>query len=109
MERIFERAVADQAAHDAKSVLHELQGVIQSRKEHSNDKSYTSELFERGTKKIVQKVGEEATEVILEAMDRNKELLVEETSDLLYHLLVLLTDQGLTLNEIEAKLLERHK
>ncbi|MEL7227296.1 MAG: bifunctional phosphoribosyl-AMP cyclohydrolase/phosphoribosyl-ATP diphosphatase HisIE, partial [Cyanobacteria bacterium J06576_12] len=48
--------------------LHELQGVIQSRKENPSEKSYTTELFKKGTKKIAQKVGEEATEVILEAM-----------------------------------------
>ncbi len=89
--------------------LHELQQIIQERKNKPSQKSYTSELFKKGTKKIAQKVGEEATEVILEAMDKNKELLAEETSDLLYHLLVLLTDQGLELKEIESKLLERHK
>ncbi|MEP1034798.1 bifunctional phosphoribosyl-AMP cyclohydrolase/phosphoribosyl-ATP diphosphatase HisIE [Ekhidna sp.] len=88
--------------------LHELQGVIQSRKENPSEKSYTTELFKKGTKKIAQKVGEEATEVILEAMDGKKDLLVEESSDLLYHLLVLLSDQGLNLEDVEAKLMERH-
>ena len=88
--------------------LHELQGVIQSRKDNPSEKSYTTELFQKGTKKIAQKVGEEATEVILEAMDGNKDLLIEESSDLLYHFLVLLADQGLKLEDIEAKLMERH-
>ena len=88
--------------------LHELQGVIQSRKNNPSEKSYTNELFKKGTKKIAQKVGEEATEVILEAMDNKKDLLIEESSDLLYHLLVLLADQGLKLEDIEAKLMERH-
>ena len=88
--------------------LHELEGVIQSRKENPSDKSYTTELFQKGTKKIAQKVGEEATEVILEAMDGKKDLLIEESSDLLYHFLVLLADQGLKLEDVEAKLMERH-
>ena len=89
--------------------LHELQGVIQNRKENPSEKSYTTTLFNKGTKKIAQKVGEEATEVILEAMDNKKDLLIEESSDLLYHFLVLLADQGLKLEDVEAKLMERHK
>lgn len=88
--------------------LHELQSIIQTRKEHPDEKSYTNELFKKGTKKIAQKVGEEATEVVLEAMDNKKDLLIEESSDLLYHLLVLLTDQGLRLEDVEAKLMERN-
>ena len=88
--------------------LHELQNVIQSRKANPSEKSYTTELFQKGTKKIAQKVGEEATEVILEAMDGKKDLLIEESSDLLYHLLVLLSDQDLKLEDIESKLMERH-
>ena len=88
--------------------LHELQGIIQSRKEHPAESSYTTSLFKKGTKKIAQKVGEEATEVILEAMENNQELLIEESSDLLYHFLVLLADQGIKLEAIEGKLMERH-
>ncbi|MEO9485710.1 MAG: bifunctional phosphoribosyl-AMP cyclohydrolase/phosphoribosyl-ATP diphosphatase HisIE [Ekhidna sp.] len=88
--------------------LHELQGVIQSRKNNPSEKSYTTELLNKGTKKIAQKVGEEATEVILEAMDGKKDLLIEESSDLLYHFLVLLADQDLKLEDVELKLMERH-
>lgn len=88
--------------------LHELESVIQSRKQNPDEKSYTTSLFNKGTKKIAQKVGEEATEVILEAMDGRKDLLIEESSDLLYHFLVLLADQGLKLEDVEKKLMERH-
>ncbi|MBC6401669.1 MAG: bifunctional phosphoribosyl-AMP cyclohydrolase/phosphoribosyl-ATP diphosphatase HisIE [Ekhidna sp.] len=88
--------------------LHELQAVIRDRKKHPDKDSYTASLFAKGTKKIAQKLGEEATEVILEAMDNRKDLLVEESSDLLYHFLVLLADQGLKLEDVEAKLMERH-
>lgn len=94
---------------DSAGFLHELQAIIRDRKNNPSTDSYTSDLFNRGTKKIAQKVGEEATEVILEAMDGKKNLLIEESSDLLYHLLVLLADQGLTLEDIEAKLMERLK
>jgi len=93
---------------DYSGFMYELQGIIQSRKANPDEKSYTTSLFKKGTKKIAQKVGEEATEVILEAMDNQKELLIEESSDLLYHFLVLLADQGLKLEDVEAKLMERH-
>jgi phosphoribosyl-ATP pyrophosphohydrolase/phosphoribosyl-AMP cyclohydrolase len=93
----------------AKGFLHELEAVIQQRKNTPDVNSYTSSLFAKGTKKIAQKVGEEATEVILEAMAGEKELMIEETSDLLYHLLVLLADQGLSLKDVEEKLWERHR
>lgn len=88
--------------------LHQLEGTILSRKTNPDEASYTASLFKKGTKKIAQKVGEEATEVILEAMDSNKELLIEESSDLLYHLLVLLADQGVSLKDVEQKLMDRH-
>lgn len=93
---------------EAKGFLHELEAVIKSRKENPSEKSYTASLFEKGTKKIAQKVGEEATEVILEAMDKKNDLLIEESSDLLYHLLVLFADRGVSLEDVEKKLLERH-
>ena len=88
--------------------LYELQGIIQDKKDNPLEDSYTAALFKKGTKKIAQKVGEEATEVILEAMDSNKDLLIEESSDLLYHFLVLLADRGLKLEDVEAKLMQRH-
>lgn len=88
--------------------LHELQAVIQSRRELDDDTSYTVSLFREGTKKISQKVGEEATEVILEAMSGDPKLLTEESADLLYHLLVLWSDQGIAIKDVEQKLMERH-
>ena len=92
----------------AKGFLYELERVIADRKANPKEGSYTNELFKKGTKKIAQKVGEEATEVILEAMDDKRDLLIEETSDLLYHLVTLLQDQNVTLEDVEAKLRERH-
>lgn len=92
----------------AKGFLFELEGIIADRKHNPKEGSYTNELFNKGTKKIAQKVGEEATEVILEAMEGNWDLLIEETSDLLYHLITLLQDQGVSLEDVEKKLRERH-
>ena len=95
-------------SESAKGFLHELERVIAERKSNPKEGSYTNKLFELGTKKIAQKVGEEATEVILEAMDKNNALLIEETSDLLYHLITLLQARGVRLEEVEEKLRERH-
>jgi len=89
--------------------LFDLEKVIQDRKKNPTEKSYTSKLFDKGIRKIAQKVGEEATEVIIDAIDNNTDLLKEETSDLLYHLLVLLAEKNITLNEVMDVLEKRHK
>jgi len=88
--------------------LYQLEEIIADRKNNPTDKSYTASLFQKGINKIAQKVGEEATEVVIEAMDNNKELLKEETSDLLYHLLVLLAEKEIPLSEISTVLRKRH-
>jgi phosphoribosyl-ATP pyrophosphohydrolase len=66
--------------------------------------SYTAKLFSRGRKKIAQKLGEEAVEAVIEAIAGNKDKLAEESADLLYHLLVLWADAGLTPADIYAVL-----
>jgi len=89
--------------------LNKLQEVIEQRKSSSTEKSYTAQLFAKGIKKISQKVGEEATETILEAMDGNKELFLEESADLMYHLLVLISAQNLRLEDVVKTLEKRHR
>ncbi len=89
--------------------VHQLQEVIHSRKGADPESSYTASLFAKGRNKIAQKVGEEAVELVIEAMDQNDQLFKEEASDLIYHLLVLLTDRGMGLKDIEAVLADRHK
>ena len=85
-----------------------LEEVITRRKnEPANQKSYTRELFEKGPKKIAQKVGEEAVELALEAMDNNNEDFLNEGADLMYHYLVLLQSKGFTLDDIVKVLRER--
>ncbi|MDD7885782.1 bifunctional phosphoribosyl-AMP cyclohydrolase/phosphoribosyl-ATP diphosphatase HisIE [Flavivirga sp. 57AJ16] len=72
-------------------------------------KSYVASLFEKGINKIAQKVGEEAVETVIEAMDDNDELFLYESADLLFHYLMLLQAKGFTLKDIEEELKGRHK
>jgi phosphoribosyl-AMP cyclohydrolase / phosphoribosyl-ATP pyrophosphohydrolase len=94
---------------ELEGVLQELYSVIEQRKEIRPDGSYTAYLFNKGLDKILKKVGEEATETIVAAKNSDSERLVSETSDLLYHLLVLLVERGVTLDEITRELKERRK
>lgn len=88
--------------------IRELTGVIKGRHEEMPDDSYTTRLFVKGVKKIAQKVGEEAVESIVEAVDGNKDRFVYEACDLIYHLIVLFEQMGVTLAELEAELMKRH-
>ncbi len=80
--------------------LKELEKVIQDRKENPTEQSYTASLFEKGLKKIGQKLGEEAIELIIEAIDNKNDLFLEEAADLLYHYLVLLSAKDISLNDV---------
>lgn len=89
--------------------IRQLQTVIQGRYEAMPEKSYTTSLFKAGVNRMAQKVGEEAVETVIEATNGSDERLVYEASDLIYHLLVLLTSKGLSLSDLEAELERRHK
>lgn len=89
--------------------LHQLEQLLAARKSADPDSSYTASLYARGTKRISQKVGEEGVEVALAATSGDKAELVCESADLMYHLLVLLQDQGLSMDDVINKLKERHK
>ncbi|EGQ8804321.1 bifunctional phosphoribosyl-AMP cyclohydrolase/phosphoribosyl-ATP diphosphatase HisIE [Vibrio parahaemolyticus] len=89
--------------------FHQLEQLLAARKSADPDSSYTASLYARGTKRISQKVGEEGVEVALAATSGDKAELVCESADLIYHLLVLLQDQGLSMNDVVNKLKERHK
>jgi len=90
------------------SFLFDLEQLIHTRREQAPEGSYTAKLFASGTAKIAQKVGEEAVETVIEALQGDRERLLNESADLLYHLLVLLADQGTNLTAVEAILRERH-
>ena len=88
--------------------LGELQSFIYRRKEEMPEGSYTTSLFNKGINKIAQKVGEEALETVIEATNGTNDHLVYEASDLLYHLLVMLTEKGLRIEDVVAELQQRH-
>ena len=94
---------------ELEGILQELYSVIEQRKEKRPDGSYTTYLFNSGLDKILKKVGEEATETIVAAKNSDSQRLVSETGDLLYHLLVLLVERGVTLDEVSRDLKERRK
>ncbi len=89
--------------------LSELEAIIEERSKASPDESYTALLRQRGIPFIAQKVGEEAVETVIEAIQGNKEKLASESADLMYHLLVLLNNSGLCLGDIAEELRKRHQ
>jgi len=88
--------------------INELEGIIQSRLADGSDDSYTVQLAAAGTKRCAQKVGEEATELALAAVAGDREELLNEAADLLYHYLVLLNVEGVSLSDIAQRLQSRH-
>lgn len=92
----------------AMTFIADLEQVLKERKGADPQSSYTASLYQRGTKRISQKVGEEGVEVALAAMAKDMDELTCEGADLIYHLTVLLQNEGLSLADISAKLKERH-
>jgi phosphoribosyl-ATP pyrophosphohydrolase len=88
--------------------LTELENVIRSRRTASGDESYTKTLFNRGTPFIAQKVGEEAVELAIAAVQGDKGRTISEAADLMYHIIVLLEDNDLSLKDLAAELAARH-
>lgn len=89
--------------------LDTLFALIEDRQAHPVEGSYTNLLLARGIEKIAQKVGEEGIEVVVAALHQSDERVIEESADLLYHLLVLLAYRGLTLEAVRAELSQRHQ
>lgn len=86
------------------SLLHDLETIIQSRKSASPDSSWTAKLLSKGPEKCAEKFGEEAIEAIIAAVKDDHDNLRDEAADVLYHLLVMLTARGVTLNEVLSTL-----
>ena len=91
------------------NIFKSLETLINDRKINPDEKSYTNYLLDQGVDKICKKVGEEASETIIAAKNNDKEELIGEISDLFYHVFVLMNNQGVSLEDIENKLKERHK
>ena len=94
---------------ESEGFIRHLQDVIQQRHRDMPEGSYTTKLFIKGVKKIAQKVGEEAVETVVEAVDGNKDRFIYEASDMIYHLLVLLEQMGCSIEDLERELALRHK
>ncbi len=90
-------------------ILDELFGVIQDRKAQMPADSYTTTLFQKGNSEIAKKVGEEAIEVILAAAEGDRDQVLYESADLVYHLLVLLVAQDIDITELYRELAGRRK
>lgn len=106
---VKEEQSTDHEAFRLGSILGELSEVIRRRKAELPEGSYTTYLFQKGLDKILKKVGEEAAEVIIGAKNRDREEVIYEVSDLIYHLLVLLAEQEISLGEIAGELASRRK
>lgn len=81
--------------------------IAVDRKNNPEEGSYTTYLFNKGLEKILKKVGEESTEVIIASLNGSKEELVGEINDLIYHVLVLMVEKGITLEDVEAEMVRR--
>jgi len=91
-----------------RDIIITLVNTIKQRKQNPKDGSYTNYLFDKGIDKILKKVGEETAEVIIAAKNKGKNELIYETADLIYHMLVLLEEKEVKLDEVYTELIKRH-
>ncbi len=101
--------VLEKKNEDALSFIGYLQDFIERRKQEMPQGSYTTSLFQSGINRMAQKVGEEAVETIIEATNGTDDRLIYEASDLLYHLIVLLTSKGHRIEDLVRELQKRHQ
>lgn len=93
---------------DSEGFIRRLERIVAQRKEEMPENSYTTKLFIKGVKAISKKVGEEASEAIIEAVDGNRSRFIYEAGDLIFHLLVLCRQMGVSLSDLESELSLRH-
>jgi phosphoribosyl-ATP pyrophosphohydrolase/phosphoribosyl-AMP cyclohydrolase len=101
--KLYEDRVTDQ------SIINKVYSQICNRRDNPQEGSYTNYLFDKGLDKILKKVGEETSEVIIGAKNKNKDELVYEMCDLIYHSLVLMVNEGVTIDDLKSELTKRHK
>jgi len=109
MMEMQQGAQSIEADFETEKVVDFLYDLILSRKEEMPEGSYTTYLFEEGIDKILKKVGEESAEVIIASKNEPDQELIYEASDLVYHMLVLLAERGIKLDQIREELKKRHK
>ncbi len=105
----FRSLVSAESKPSAFEIITDLYAKIVGRKEQSPEESYVARLFNKGSDKIIQKVGEEAIETVIGLKNKNSSEIIYESSDLIFHLLVALVDAGVTIDQIEDELLKRYK
>ncbi len=105
--KTLQGAEIDLGKKDSSDILSELMAVTLDRKKNPKEGSYTNYLFSKGEDKILKKVGEEAAEVVIAGKNRSKEEIAYETADLMYHLTVMLADNGMTWEDIFDELERR--
>lgn len=105
----FFNKIVTEAEEYNNNIIENVYKMIEDRKSNPKEGSYTNYLLEKGTDKICKKIGEEASETIIAAKNTDKEELIGEISDLAYHVLVLMLDKNITVEDIKRKLSERHK
>lgn len=108
-EAVRQAVAAGEKETRTEGFIRELEQVIRQRHRDMPEGSYTSRLFSRGVPKIAQKVGEEAVETVIEAVAQNRDAMIYEASDLVYHLLVLLEATGCFISDLEKELERRHR
>ncbi|MGD9568124.1 MAG: bifunctional phosphoribosyl-AMP cyclohydrolase/phosphoribosyl-ATP diphosphatase HisIE [Sedimentibacter sp.] len=101
--KAYEDDVTDQ------SIINKVYSQIINRRDNPKEGSYTNYLFDKGLDKILKKVGEETSEVIIGAKNKNKDELVYEMCDLIYHSLVLMVNENITIDDLKKELTKRHK
>ncbi|MDQ7055672.1 MAG: phosphoribosyl-ATP diphosphatase [Persephonella sp.] len=94
---------------DAYEILHALYQKLTQRKIEKPEGSYVASLFKKGSDKIIQKVGEEAVETVIALKNKNRDEIIYEASDLIFHLIIALIDSGVKLEDIQDELLRRYK
>ncbi len=108
-EAVRQAVAAGEKETRTEGFIRKLEQVIRQRHRDMPEGSYTSRLFSRGVPKIAQKVGEEAVETVIEAVAQNRDAMIYEASDLVYHLLVLLEATGCSISDLEKELERRHR
>jgi phosphoribosyl-ATP pyrophosphohydrolase len=87
--------------------LESLYATALDRKANPEEGSYTTYLYNKGLEKILKKIGEESTEVVVASLSQSNEELIGEVNDLIYHLVVLMVEKGITLEDVEAEMIRR--
>ncbi len=108
-ESCFFTKTKDSSKPDPYEILHKLYEKIEERKHLKPEGSYVAKMFEKGSDKIIQKVGEEAVETVIALKNKDKDEIVYEASDLLFHLVIALVDAGVRIEDIQKELLRRYK